>query len=160
MDTNVNMNEISRICAGTVFKGEISSSNDIRIDGEFNGTINSKGRLVVGEKATVNGDVICTNVDFSGTMSKGTFYVADTLALKGGCSVDGDLRFKRLQVDLDAKINGNLRVLTDGEFDEAVTKVSAEKPAVSSKPDSPKVDSPNSSKPDSSKVKDNGTVGK
>ncbi len=72
MDNNVNMNEVSRISAGTVFKGEVTSSNDIRIDGEFDGTINSKGRLVVGEKAVVNGDVICTNVDFSGNMSKGT----------------------------------------------------------------------------------------
>ena len=35
MDNNVNMNEVSRISAGTVFKGEITSSNDIRIDGEF-----------------------------------------------------------------------------------------------------------------------------
>ena len=85
MDNNVNMNEVSRISAGTVFKGEITSSNDIRIDGEFDGTINSKGRLVVGEKAVVNGDVICTNVDFSGKMSKGTVYVADTLSLKAGC---------------------------------------------------------------------------
>ena len=130
MDNNVNMNEVSRISAGTVFKGEITSSNDIRIDGEFDGTINSKGRLVVGEKAVVNGDVICTNVDFSGNMSKGTVYVADTLSLKAGCTVTGDLRFKRLQVDLDAKVNGNLRVLTDGEFEKVASKASVEKPAV------------------------------
>ena len=129
MDNNVNMNEVSRISAGTVFKGEITSSNDIRIDGEFDGTINSKGRLVVGEKAVVNGDVICTNVDFSGNMSKGTVYVADALSLKAGCTVNGDLRFKRLQVDLDAKVNGNLRVLTDGEFEKVATKSQVEKPA-------------------------------
>ena len=126
MDTNVNMNEVSRISAGTVFNGEITSSNDIRIDGQFEGRINSKGRLVVGERAVVNGDVICTNVDFSGTMSKGTFYVQDTLSLKAGCSVDGDLRFKRLQVDLDAKITGTLSALTESEF----VKAAAEKPVV------------------------------
>lgn len=119
MDNNTNVNEVSRISAGTKFKGEIVSSNDIRIDGSFEGRINSKGRLVVGDKAVVNGDVICANVDFSGTMDKGTFYVQDTLSLKGGCSVNGDLRFKRLQVDLDAKINGNLRVITDNEFEQA-----------------------------------------
>ena len=70
MDTNVNMNEVSRISAGTVFNGEITSSNDIRIDGQLDGRVNSKGRLVVGEGAGVNGDVICTNVDFSGTMAQ------------------------------------------------------------------------------------------
>ena len=83
MDTNVNMNEVSRISAGTVFNGEITSTNDIRIDGQLDGRVNSKGRLVVGEGAVVNGDVICTNVDFSGTMSKGTFCVMDTPAKSG-----------------------------------------------------------------------------
>lgn len=118
MDNNVNLNEVSRISAGTTFKGEIITSGDIRIDGQFDGVLNTKGRLVVGESAQVNGNVICQNVDFSGKMGKGTIYVADTLSLKGGCSVDGDLRYKRLQVELDAKINGNLNVLSDAEFNQ------------------------------------------
>jgi len=116
MDNNVNLNEVSRLSAGTTFKGEISTSGDIRVDGKFDGRLTSKGRLVAGESAVVNGDVICQNVDFSGKMDKGTFYVADTLTLKGTCSVNGDLRYKRLQVDLDAKITGNLRALQDNEF--------------------------------------------
>ena len=72
MDNNANLNEVSRISAGTAFKGEVTTSGDIRIDGKFDGRLSSKGRLVVGEGAQVNGDVICQNVDFSGKMSKGT----------------------------------------------------------------------------------------
>ena len=143
MEPTVNVNEVSRISTGTKVKGEISSSNDIRIDGTFDGRINSKGRLVVGERAVVNGDVICTNVDFSGTMNKGTFYVADTLSLKAGCTVDGDLRFKRLQVDLDAKINGNVKVINEKEFEQIAQQKTPAKPAA----------------PAQTKV-DNGTVGK
>ena len=116
MDNNANLNEVSRISAGTAFKGEVTTSGDIRIDGKFDGRLSSKGRLVVGEGAQVNGDVICQNVDFSGKMSKGTIYVADTLSLKSGCMVDGDLHYKRLQVELDAKINGSLHALDDAEF--------------------------------------------
>ena len=122
MDHNVNLNEVSRISAGTVFKGEITTSGDIRVDGKFDGRLNSKGRLVAGEKAVMNGDIICQNVDFSGRMDKGTFYVADTLSLKSGCSVTGDLRYKRLQVELDAKISGTLRALTEDEFVQAAEK--------------------------------------
>lgn len=118
METNTNLNEVSRLSEGAVFKGEITTPNDIRIDGLVEGCIKSKGRIVVGENAKVNGEIICTNVDFSGTMNKGTFYVQDTLSLKPGCSVDGDLRFKRLQVDLDAKFNGNCRVLSEKEFEQ------------------------------------------
>ena len=102
MEPNISVNEVSRISAGSVFKGEISSPNDIRIDGTFEGKVFSKGRVVVGEKAVVKGDIICQNVDFWGVI-EGNFYVKDTLSLKGGCKVDGDLHIKRLQVELDAK---------------------------------------------------------
>jgi len=125
MDTNSNLNEVSRISAGTTFKGEVITSGDIRIDGNFDGRLNSKGRLVVGESAQVNGDVICQNVDFSGKMSKGTIYVADTLSLKSGCTVDGDLHYKRLQVELDAKINGSLKALSDADFDKIAGQTAA-----------------------------------
>jgi cytoskeletal protein CcmA (bactofilin family) len=50
-------------------------------------------------------------------MKEGTFFVKDTLSLKTGCSVNGTLRFKRLQVELDAKINGTCQVIN--EKDEA-----------------------------------------
>jgi len=130
MDNNANLNEVSRLSEGAVFKGEIFTPNDIRIDGQVEGCIKSKGRIVVGEHAKVNGDIICTNVDFSGTMSKGTFYVQDTLSLKPGCYVDGDLRFKRLQVDLDAKFNGNCRVLSEKEFEQVANQQSADKAPV------------------------------
>lgn len=121
MDNN-SLNEVSRISAGTAFKGEITTSGDIRIDGKFDGRLTSKGRLVVGEGAVVNGDVIGQNVDFGGKMEKGTFYVADTLTLKSGCSVAGDLRYKRLQVDLDAMISGTLRALEAKEFDQVAAQ--------------------------------------
>jgi len=115
MEQTVNVNEVSRISAGTVIKGEITSPNDIRIDGRFDGQVCSKGRVVVGEKAVVKGDVICQNVDFWGSM-KGNFYVKDTLALKSTCKVDGDLNTRRLQMDLDAVFNGNCRMISETEF--------------------------------------------
>ena len=122
MEQTVNVNAVSRISAGTVIKGEITSPNDIRIDGRFDGQVCSKGRVVVGEKAVVKGDIICQNVDFWGSM-KGNFYVKDTLALKAGCSVDGDLHVKRLCVELDAKFNGNCKMIAEGEFDKLVAGI-------------------------------------
>ena len=37
MENAVSVNEVSRIAAGTLFKGEIQSPGDIRIDGGFGG---------------------------------------------------------------------------------------------------------------------------
>lgn len=130
MDNTVNVNEVSRIAAGSVFKGELSSPGDIRIDGEFEGKIFSKGRVVVGEKAIVKGDIICVNVDFCGTMT-GNFFVKETLTLKKGCQVDGDLNIKRLQVELDARFNGSCRMIDDAQYDKLAAQLggAAPKPA-------------------------------
>lgn len=120
----VNVNEVSRISTGTVIKGEINSPNDIRIDGVFEGKIFSKGRVVVGEKAEIKGDIVCDNVDFWGKMT-GSLFVRDTLTLKDTCSVNGDLHVQRLVVELGAHFDGTCKMLKEGEF-EHVSKSAAE----------------------------------
>ena len=119
----VNVNEVSRISTGTVIKGEINSPNDIRIDGVFEGKIFSKGRVVVGEKAEIKGDIVCDNVDFWGKMT-GSLFVRDTLTLKDTCSVNGDLHVQRLGVELGAHFDGTCKMLKEGEF-EHVSKPAA-----------------------------------
>ena len=111
----VNVNSISRISAGTVIKGEILSPTDIRIDGTFEGRVQSKGRVVVGESAVIKGDIVCENVDLWGKV-EGNLFVKDTLSLKEGCIVDGNLHIRRLAVELGATFNGNCKTITEAEF--------------------------------------------
>ena len=125
MEQGGSANEVSRISAGTVIKGEITSPGDIRIDGSFEGKIISKGRVVVGEKAVINGDIICENLDFWGRMN-GTFFVKDTLALKEGCVVNGDLHIRRLSVELGARFDGRCAMLSEGDFDKVSGNVLGE----------------------------------
>jgi cytoskeletal protein CcmA (bactofilin family) len=122
VDSTNNVNEVSRISAGTVLKGDISSQNDIRIDGTFEGKIFSKGRVVMGDKAVISGDIICDNIDLWGRMT-GSLYAKDTLTLKEGCIIKGDLHVKRLVVELGAKFDGNCKMLQDGEFDKLAASV-------------------------------------
>ena len=114
-EQTVNVNSISRISAGTVIKGEIISPNDIRIDGTFEGKVTSKGRVVLGESAVVKGDIICTNIDLWGKVD-GNVYVKDTLSLKEGCVMNGNLHIRRLAVELGATFNGSCRTITEAEF--------------------------------------------
>ena len=111
----LNVNSISRISAGTVIKGEILSPTDIRIDGTFEGRVQSKGRVVVGESAVIKGDIVCENVDLWGKV-EGNLFVKDTLSLKEGCIVDGNLHIRRLAVELGATFNGNCKTITEAEF--------------------------------------------
>ncbi len=126
MEQTVNVNEVSRISTGTVVKGEINSPNDIRVDGSFEGKIISKGRVVVGENAIISGDIICENVDLWGKMT-GNLFVKDTLALKEGCSVKGNLNIKRLIVELGANFDGNCKMVDDAGFDKASGKLAEDK---------------------------------
>ena len=125
-ESNVNVNSISRISAGTVIKGEIDSPYDIRTDGTFDGKVASKGRVVIGESAHVKGNVICENVDLWGKM-EGDLYVKDTLSLMEGCTMEGNLNVKRLSVELGSTFNGNCRMITEAEFNK-VAGVEASKP--------------------------------
>jgi cytoskeletal protein CcmA (bactofilin family) len=112
---SVNVNSVSRISAGTVIKGEIQSPYDLRIDGTFEGKIQTKGRVVVGESAIIKGDIICENVDLWGIV-EGDLFVKDTLALKEGCKMNGNINISRLAVELGATFNGTCRTITEEEF--------------------------------------------
>lgn len=127
-EPTVNVNSISRISAGTVIKGEILSPTDIRIDGSFEGRVQSKGRVVVGESATIKGDIVCENVDLWGKV-EGNLFVKDTLSLKDGCVVSGNLHIRRLSVELGATFNGNCKTITETEFDKLAGNEAAPKAA-------------------------------
>ena len=124
-------NSVSRISAGTVIKGEIISPNDIRIDCVFEGTLKVKGRVVVGNTATIKGDIICDNCDICGKLD-GNVYVKDTLGLKDGCVVNGNLHIRRISVELGSTFNGNCRMMNEGEFDKL--SGNEKKPAVAAAP--------------------------
>ncbi len=124
----VNVNSISRISFGTTFKGEILSPSDIRIDGTFEGKVQSKGRVVIGETAIIKGDVICNDIDLYGK-TEGNVFVKDTLSLKEGCSVNGNLNIRRLSVELGATFNGSCKMITEAEFDKIAGVAEPAKPA-------------------------------
>lgn len=115
VETAVNVNSVSRISAGTVIKGDIQSPYDIRIDGTFEGKVQTKGRVVVGESAVIKGDIVCENIDLWGKV-EGNIYAKDTLSLKGGCKMDGNLNISRLSVELGAIFNGSCKTVTEEEF--------------------------------------------
>ena len=120
-----NINEVNRIAEGTKFVGDFATASDLRIDGTFEGRLYCATRVIVGEKAVIKGDVFCSILDFNGTMSSGNLYVKDTLSLKAGCSVEGDLFFKRLQVELDAKYTGKCQMIAESEFDKVASEVAS-----------------------------------
>ena len=104
----------NRILNGTEIQGDIKASGDFRVDGVIKGTIELKGKLVVGEKAVVEGDVICSNANIAGRV-KGKVMVSELLSLQATCKVEGDIQTARLSVEPGAEFTGscNMGVVRD-----------------------------------------------
>lgn len=120
-----NVNSVSRISEGTSIKGEINSPYDIRLDGNFEGKLVSAGKVVIGEKACVKGDVVCASMDIYGNL-EGNVFVKEVLTLKEGCKVKGNLNIRKLIVELDSEFNGNCRMLDENSISREADKAKEE----------------------------------
>ncbi len=96
---------INLLGSGTVVKGEIKLNGDFRIDGTFIGTINCKGKVVVGPTGVIDGEIICQNADFSGEI-KAVVKVTELLTLKESAKFSGDITTNKLAIEPGAKFSG------------------------------------------------------
>jgi cytoskeletal protein CcmA (bactofilin family) len=104
---------INLLSAGTVVKGEIKVNGDFRLDGCFIGTINCKGKVVVGPTGNIEGEIICQNADFSGEV-KATVKVSELLTLKETARYTGDITTNKLSIEPGAKFSGNCIMESSG----------------------------------------------
>jgi len=97
---------INIIGAGTSIKGEIISNGDIRIDGNIQGTVKTKGKLIIGSNGNVEGEFYCTNGDFQGIVN-GKINVTELLILKSTCKLNGDIVTNKLAIEPGAVFTGS-----------------------------------------------------
>lgn len=95
----------NRILIGTEIIGDIISNGDMRIDGKVNGSIKLQGKLVVGEKGEVDGDVQCANATIAGTI-KGRVNVSELMSMLATARVEGDVLTGKLSVEPGAEFTG------------------------------------------------------
>ncbi len=100
---------INIIGAGTSIKGEIISNGDIRIDGNIQGTVKTKGKLIIGSNGNVEGEFYCTNGDFQGIVN-GKINVTELLILKSTCKLNGDIVTNKLAIEPGAVFTGSCRM--------------------------------------------------
>ncbi|GGH69485.1 MAG: polymer-forming cytoskeletal protein [Bacteroidetes bacterium] len=95
----------NRILLGTEIEGDLKSNGDFRIDGVVKGNINIAGKLVIGEKGKVEGEVVCANANISGLL-KGKVHVKELLHLEKTAVVKGDVITAKLAVEPGAELSG------------------------------------------------------
>lgn len=105
----VDLNAVNLIASTTLLKGNIQSDTDIRIDGNLEGNLETKGRLIIGSKGKINGDVKCKMAEIEGSML-GNIQVEGQLILKNGSHFTGDITTAQLMVDSGALFNGTCKM--------------------------------------------------
>jgi len=93
------------ISSGTTLNGDISSKNDLRIDGTVIGNINSAAKIIIGSSGVVEGDIIGNQADIAGKVS-GSIRAKELLQLRGESIVTGNVYAGKLQVEPTATFNG------------------------------------------------------
>jgi len=91
------------------FKGDLSFDKGVRVEGRFEGQIQSKGTLHVAEGAAITATVQAANVRVEGEC-KGNLNVSEKLHLLATAKVEGDLRTNRLEIADGAIFIGNVVV--------------------------------------------------
>lgn len=97
------------IVSGTIIKGEITASGDFRIDGTLIGAINCKGKIVVGQTGTIEGEIQCQNADVSGSINAQVL-VEQLLSLKTTASLTGDVVTNKISIEPGAKFTGSCKM--------------------------------------------------
>ena len=101
-----NSGAINSVVEGTRLEGKIDANNDFRIDGEVVGSLNCKGKVIIGPTGNFDGEVQCENAVIEGQFS-GNIKVRQLLNVKISGKVTGDIDTNKLVVDSGAIFNVN-----------------------------------------------------
>lgn len=94
------------ISADTTITGTVSGGGDIQIDGTINGDVIAE-RLVVGENASINGEIVAENLEVRGTV-KGSIR-ANNVRLTKSAHFEGDVLHTVLSVESGAHFDGKCK---------------------------------------------------
>ena len=111
--TNGDTQSVNMLGAGTTIKGDIQSNGDFRIDGTLIGSINSKGKIVIGQTGQVEGEINCKNADISGQL-KAQITVTELLTLKATAKISGEITTSKLSIEPGAKFSGTCNMSDSG----------------------------------------------
>jgi cytoskeletal protein CcmA (bactofilin family) len=94
---------------GVSIKGSVKFLTELRIDGEVEGTIDSPGRLSIGEHGQIRGEIRAKSVNVRGNV-EGDIFATERCQLEAGCTLHGDIEAPRLVVDENAAFVGSAKV--------------------------------------------------
>ena len=119
-DEDFSINTI--IGPGTGVFGSIDSGGFTRVDGNVQGDVKARGRVVIGERARMKSNVSGTSVTVGGVIF-GNVLASERLIILATGLVMGDIITRRIQADEGCLIHGKVRVCrTEEAWNKAISE--------------------------------------
>lgn len=117
----------SLIGLGTKVTGDVHFTGGLRVDGEICGSViadqGKASTLVLSEQARVDGEIRVTHLVLNGTVT-GPIEAGEYLELQSKARVTGDVKYKTLEIQLGAIVDGKLAHISEASEKVVSLKVS------------------------------------
>jgi cytoskeletal protein CcmA (bactofilin family) len=107
--------------------GEVTSDEELYLDGDLDGKLNLRNRLTVGPNSKVNANIKATEIIVFGTI-KGNVESESRVSLRTGASIVGDIKTAGIVIEDGAYFKGGIDISKNGESKNGESK-SEGKPA-------------------------------
>lgn len=85
---------------------------NLRINGKFEGVLETKGNLTITDTASVDARIIGDNITISGRV-KGEILAREKISLLAPATVEGAIKASQLSINEGARFEGNCHILRD-----------------------------------------------
>lgn len=92
-----------------LFKGSLTFEGTVQIDGKFEGTVNTKDTLVIGETGDMQADMEVGTLVCKGKL-RGTVLASKKIEMYPASKITGNIQTPALSVELGAVLDGNLNM--------------------------------------------------
>jgi len=114
----------SLVAAGVEIVGDVVVTDGVRVDGQVTGSVlskrDAKGLLVLSEKGRIQGGVKVHDAVVNGTIV-GDVEVEHFLELQANSHVTGNIKYRNLQMECGARVEGRLECVAERTDERAST---------------------------------------
>ena len=106
------------------FKGTLSFEGTVRIDGKFEGKVNTNDTLVVGETGEIDADIEAGTIICKGIM-RGTIIANNKIEMYPSSKIVGSVQTPAIRIELGAVLDGNCN-MTNRDSNKIINLVKGE----------------------------------
>ena len=97
------------LAKGTKWNGTLKAESGVRIDGDYEGTLETGGTLVIGKDGTVRAEIKARDAIIGGKVV-GNVTAANKIELQSGASLSGDVKCRGIIIDNDVFFEGHSKM--------------------------------------------------